>query len=362
MTGNAPLSLIETLQDLPLLQNRQQAELPRLRQQFPKSIDLARELIRLDWLTPYQANQIFRGRGGDLLLDSYVLLERLGEGGVGQVFKARHIRMGRIVAVKIIRRERLRKANAVRRFHREVCAAARLDHPNVVHAYDAGRVGDRHYFVMEHVEGADFDRLIERCGPLSAAEACECIRQAARGLGHAHDKGLIHRDVKPQNLMLTTGSRVKVLDLGLSRNTEPALDAHSQLTRDGAVLGTVDFLAPEQAADPSAADARADLYGLGCTFYFLLTGRVPFPGGSTVDKLLRHQSREPEPLEQVCLGISTEVATVVRKLMAKRPEDRYQSASELLTALEALPALPLSAAPPFLAPRSGGDTLAEASN
>jgi serine/threonine protein kinase len=361
MTSNAPFSLAEALRRLPLLQPRQQEELPQLQDQFPEARELAGELIRRDWLTPYQANQLFRGRGRDLVLGSYILLGRLGEGGMGQVFKARHLRMGRIVAIKVIHRERLGKANAVRRFQREVRAAARLDHPNVVHAYDAGQAGSLHYFVMEYIEGIDLHRLVEQQGPLPAAQACEYVRQAALGLQHVHEMGLIHRDVKPHNLMRTPAERIKVLDVSLVRRTDPATDSSVAMTRKGAVLGTVDFLAPEQAADPGAADIRADLYSLGCTFYFLLSGRVPFPEGSLVEKLLKHQREEPAPLEQARPGLPPQVTAVVRRLMAKSAENRYPTAADLAMALEALPPLPPGAGAGFppSALSSDGETEAE---
>ena len=356
MTSNAPFSLAEALRRLPLLQPRQQEELPRLQDQFPEARALAGELIRRDWLTPYQANQLFRGHGRDLVLGSYVLLGRLGEGSMGQVFKARHLRMDRVVAIKVIHRDRLGEAKAVRRFQREVRAAARLDHPNVVHAYDAGQAGSLHYFVMEYIEGTDLHRLVGRQGPLPVAQACEYVRQAALGLQHVHEKGLIHRDVKPHNLMRTPAGRIKVLDVGLVRQTEPATDSSVAMTRKGVVLGTVNFLAPEQAASPGAADARADLYSLGCTFYYLLSGRVPFPEGSLVEKLLKHQREEPVPLGQARPGLPLGVAAVVRRLMAKSPEDRYRTAADLAATLDALPPVPPGAGdgfPPSALPAEG---------
>jgi serine/threonine protein kinase len=336
MPSTPPFSLTEALHRLPLLEPRQQRELARLQDRFPHPRALAGELIRMDWLTPYQANQIFRGRAHELILGSYLLLERLGEGGMGRVFKARHVKMGRIAAIKIIRKERLQKANAVRRFHREVRAAAQLDHPNVVHAYDAGQAGDVHYFVMEYVEGIDLNKLVHQNGPLPVAEACDCIRQAALGLQQAHEKGLVHRDVKPHNLIRTPRGQVKLLDVGLVRVLE-SFDTEATMTREGAVLGTVDFLAPEQAANPHAVDFRADLYSLGCTFYFLLAGHIPFPAHSGVEKLMKHQREEPTPLEQVRPGIPPGVVAVVRRLMAKRPENRYPSAAEAAAALQSLP-------------------------
>jgi serine/threonine protein kinase len=273
----------------------------------------------------------------------------LGEGGMGRVFKARHLRMGRLAALKVIRKEKLASRNALRRFQREVRLAARLDHPNVVHAYDAGQVGSTHYFVMEYVEGTDLYRLVQKRGPLPVALACDYIRQAALGLQHAHECGVVHRDVKPHNLMVTPTDRVKVLDVGLALSAETAAEG---LTRPGVALGTVDFLAPEQVTDPSSADARADLYGLGCTLYFLLTGRVPFPARAKVQKLLAHLGQEATPVNKIRPGVGPGVSAVVERLLAKRPDDRYPSAAALAEELERLaPSLPWEV--DVLAPWSG---------
>ena len=203
---------------------------------------------------------------------------------MGEVFKARHPKLGRVVALKLIRKERLDNPAAVRRFHREVQAAAQLEHPHIVRAYDADEAGDLHYFVMEYVEGTDLARLVKRDGPLTVDRACDYVRQAALGLQHAYERGMVHRDIKPANLLLTAkGDVVKVLDMGLARLDRPEKDAgaSSTLTQEGAVMGTPDYIAPEQARDSHTVDIRADLYSLGCTLYFLLAGRVPFPGGTS---------------------------------------------------------------------------------
>ena len=185
-----------------------------------KKIDartLAQKLIQTGWLTPYQVNQLLQGKGKDLVLGSYVVLERLGEGGMGEVFKARHQKMGRVVAVKLIRKERLANEAAVKRFHREIRSAAQLSHPNVVHAFDADQVGTTHIFVMEHIDGIDLNKLVKDKGTLPVDQACDCIRQAALGLQHAFEKGMVHRDIKPHNLLLSKTGVVKILDMGLAR-------------------------------------------------------------------------------------------------------------------------------------------------
>jgi serine/threonine protein kinase len=341
MANASTASLVDALRQYRLLEGVQLEELKSLRPRFPDPKALAGELIRRGWLTPFQANQLFQGKGAELLLGSYILLERLGAGGMGQVFKARNWKLGRVVAVKLIRKERLDNPDAVRRFEREVRAAAALDHPNIVRAYDADRIGGTHLLVMEYVEGGiDLARLVQQQGPLPVPRACACVRQAALGLQHACERGLVHRDVKPQNLLLTAdGWVVKVLDMGLARLDRPAADDEksSTMTQEGTVMGTPDYIAPEQALESHAVDIRADLYSLGCTFYYLLTGRVPFPGGSLFQKVNRHQFEAPEPVERFRPEVPPVVAAVVRKLMAKRPEDRYQTPAELAEALAVVP-------------------------
>ena len=330
--------LLDALRESRVLDPVQLRELTGPPLSFPEAKALARELMRRGWLTPYQANQLFLGRGRELLLGSYVLLERLGEGGMGAVFKARNWKLGRVVALKVIRKERLATPNVVRRFQREILAAAQLNHPNVIRAFDADEVRGTHFFAMEYVEGADLARLVRERGPLSVARACDYVRQAALGLQHAHERGLVHRDIKPGNLFLTREGVIKVLDLGLARLGEHAegADSRSTLTQEGVVVGTLDYIAPEQAMDAHGADIRADLYSLGCTLYLLLTGRVPFPGRNTAEKLLRHQMEVPPPVDQLRPEVAPAVAAVVARLMAKRPGDRYQTPAELAAALAGL--------------------------
>lgn len=295
---------------------------------------LAQKLIQQGWLTPYQVHQLLQGLGKNLVLGQYTLLERLGEGGMGEVFKARHTTMGRIVALKLIRKDRLADAAAVKRFHREIQAAAQLTHPNVVHAFDADQVDGTHLFVMEYIEGFDLNQLVKDKGPLPVAHACDFIRQAALGLQHAHEKGMVHRDIKPANLLLAKNGTVKILDMGLARVARPDSDeASSTLTKEGSVMGTLDYIAPEQAMDSHTVDIRADLYSLGCTFYFLLTGKVPFPGGDALAKLMKHKLEEPVPVEKLRPDVPPNVVGVMRKLMAKQPEDRFQTPAELAAVL-----------------------------
>jgi WD40 repeat protein len=282
------------------------------------------------------------------LLPNYEMLETLGHGGMGIVYKARDRARGRFVAIKVIRQDRLQHAEAVRRFRREAEAAARLAHPNVVLVYESDHEGDTHFLVMEYVAGVTLQRLLEQEGPQPVALACDYVRQAALGLQHAHEQGLVHRDVKPANLMLSRVAAVgggeplrlvKILDMGVARlyqvGSSP-VESLTTLTQDGTVIGTADFIAPEQLEDPHGADIRADLYSLGCTFYVLLTGRVPFPGGTLIQKLDRQRWETPPAVDQLRRDVPAAVVAVVRRLMAKKPAERYQTPAELADALQRL--------------------------
>lgn len=261
----------------------------------------------------------------------YRVVRRLGTGGMGTVWLAEHAVMNRPVAVKVIRPDLLARPGATGRFLREVRAAAKLHHPNIVTAFDAEPAGDSCLLVMEYVPG---ETLAERlaAGPLPPAEACRAAADAARGLAHAHKAGLVHRDVKPHNLIRAADGTVKVLDFGLAGvgAGEVVAAAGDGLTGAGMVVGTPDYIAPEQVANASTADARADVYGLGCTLYHLLAGRPPFPTGSVMEKLDAHQTRDPDPIPDV----AAELAAILAKMLARRPEDRYQTADEVVDALD----------------------------
>jgi serine/threonine protein kinase/WD40 repeat protein len=333
-------ALHETLVKLQLLEPEQLGQLARFQARFHDPRSLAKELLGRGFLTAYQVNQLFQGSTRDLVLGPYILLERLGEGGMGQVFKARHSRLDRTVAVKVIRKDRLADAEAVGRFRREIQASAQLSHPNIIMAYDADQVEDAHFLTMEYVEGLDLGRLIKQRGPLPVAEACEYVRQAACGLAHAHERNLVHRDVKPSNLLLSKAAsggngvgQIKLLDLGLARVRHEGEEAASGLTQMGEVIGTPDYIAPEQARNARHADIRSDLYSLGCTFYFLLSGRPPFGGETGTEKLIKHCFEEAQPIEQLRPDVPPRVAAVVRKLMAKEPDQRYPTPAKLVQAL-----------------------------
>jgi serine/threonine-protein kinase len=354
--------LVGLLRESRLLDTLQLEELvQRLKPRFQEPNALARELVERGWLTPYQMNQVALGRGGDLVLGSYVLLERLGKGGMGQVYKARHRRMDRVVALKVIRKEFLANPTAVSLFHREILAAARLSHPNIVLAYDADAVDGVHFYTMEYVEGTTLAKLVKGSGPLPVPLACESMRQAALGMQHAFERGLVHRDINPGNLMLSWTSLpgsppvprvveeriyelwgthtplIRILDMGLARFQHPSEDAG--LARVGPMsdvaAGTPDFMAPEQGRDARQADIRSDLYSLGCTFYYVLTGQVPFPKGTHLDKLLRHQQEEPRPIAELQPQVPAAVQRIVSRLIAKRPEQRFQTPAALVAELDA---------------------------
>jgi serine/threonine protein kinase len=331
--------LLEDLKQSGLLGPKELADLSHQGATEPSS--LARELMQRGWLTPYQVNQLLQGEGANLVLGPYQLLQHLGEGGAGQVFKARHVKMDRLVALKIIRKELLADAEAVSRFRREVQVLSRLDHPNVVHGYDAGPAGATYFLAMEYVEGTDLARLVKECGPLPVMQACAYIRQAALGMQHAHERGLVHRDIKPHNLIMSLREgRIKVADLGLARlpraaNEEAtAAQTTGGLTPVGAVMmGTLDYMAPEQALDFHKADIRADIYSLGCTLWYLLVGQAPFAGGTQAQRLLSHQSKEPPVIEKLRTDVPAGLAGVLRRMLAKRPEDRYQTPAEVAQAV-----------------------------
>lgn len=278
----------------------------------------------------------------------YRVRKLLGAGGMGIVFEAEHRLMERTVALKVINPRLTRKPSIVDRFLLEVKAAARLSHPNIVAAHDAEQVGSLLFLVMEFVEGTSLDRVVQRHGPLPLAHACHYIRQAALGLQQAHERGMVHRDIKPQNLMLTKKGHVKILDFGLARLAREAMsddlevlpdteDGTTMLyTKAGQVLGTPDYMAPEQIANPSEADIRSDIYGLGCTLYFLLTGRPPFASGSVEEKLHSHLHDQPASLAALRQDLPAEIIAIVEQMLAKDPQARFGTPADLAKVLAPL--------------------------
>ena len=321
-------------------------QLQRAQQLLPEATRgriLARGLVEQGLLTRFQAERLLVGRTDGFVLDQYVVLEELGRGGMGRVFKARHRTMNRIVALKVLAPGLTNTERARDMFLREVRAVAQLVHPNLVTAFDANLVGDRYYLVLEYVDGPNLDQLVRARGPLAVGQACDFVRQAASGLQCAHLAGMVHRDIKPANLLVQRRAAdggpglVKVSDFGLARLqvTPDAADcAGTLVTRPNTVMGTPDFLSPEQARNLHNTDIRSDLYSLGCTLYFLLTGRVPFPGGTSLEKLIRHNTEQPTPVEELRPEVPAPLAAVIRRLMARKPEERFRTPAELATALE----------------------------
>jgi serine/threonine protein kinase len=265
----------------------------------------------------------------------YQVLRELGRGGMGVVYLARNRLMGRDEVLKVMGRHIIEKPGVLDRFLREIRSVGRLRHSNIVSAYSAFRLGDSIVFAMEYVEGYDLARLVKAKGPLSVAHATSFIHQAALGLQHAHEQGMVHRDIKPANLMLSRkGDRpeVKILDFGLAKATsEQALE--SALTREGQMLGTPDYVAPEQTLDAQKADIRADIYSLGCTLYYLLSGGPPFRAKSLYELLQAHHATEATALDQIRADVPAELAGVVARMMAKEPAKRFQTPAEVARAL-----------------------------
>ena len=317
----------------------------------------AKRLIKAGLLTEYQVQRVYAGRGASLTLGNYILLDKLGQGGMGTVMKARHKKMGRLVALKMLSADLMKSPDAVKRFRQEVQAAAKLNHSNIVIAFDADEANGIHFLVMELVEGPDLAAVIKERGPQSPAVVIDYVRQAATGLAYAHSLGIIHRDIKPSNLLLTNAGQIKVLDMGLARMEAgfggllDHQEAASAVTKTGQIMGTIDFMAPEQAVDTRKADARADIYSLGCTLYRLLTGQNVFEGDTLMSKLLAH--REAPIPSLMALKVEAEglrdgqsaassprhdplaaLDQAFQHMVAKKPEDRFQTMREVIEALD----------------------------
>lgn len=294
--------------------------------------EFADAFVKDDHITQWQANNLLRGKHKGFMLGRYQLQGLLGTGGMSSVYLAYHMLLRRQVAIKVLPPSKVNDSSYLARFHREGEAIAQLNHPNIVRAYDIDQDGKTHYFVMEYVDGPDFSKIIKKEGQMDFRRAADYIAQVAEGLQHAHDAGFIHRDIKPANCLVDSQNVVKVLDLGLTLFKEeegPSLTiAHNEN-----VLGTADFLSPEQAINSHKVDSRADIYSLGCTFYYLLTGHAPFPSGTISERLIKHQKEAPAPIRDDCPDIPKVLEAICAKMMRKSRRQRFQTCQEAATCL-----------------------------
>jgi len=288
---------------------------------------VADTLVARGLLTPFQAREMLAGRRR-FKLGQYTVLDEIGKGGMGRVFQAEHAMMGRLVAVKVLPREKSTPESEAA-FRREMRMLGRLDHENLVRAFDAGFDAQVYYLVTELVPGVDLSKYVREHGPLDETAAAWVIAQAARGLAHAHDQGLVHRDVKPGNIVVLRDLRVKVLDLGLAGS-----QAADEAVRVDRVFGTPDYMAPEQTQSPDDVGPAADIYSLGCTLYFTVTGQVPFPGGTRREKMHKHLHAVPRPAQELVPDLSERFCRVIEDMMAKAPADRIATAAEVIARLE----------------------------
>jgi len=302
--------------------------------QLPADAEVvANHLVGERLLTDWHTAKLLEGRYKGFLLGKYKLLGHLGTGGMSSVYLAEHRLMQRRVAIKVLPKSRINDSSYLARFQLEAKAAAQLDHRNIVRAYDIDSIGDTHYFVMEYVEGHDLQRIVKKQGPLDYETAADYIAQAADGLQHAHEAGLIHRDIKPANLLLDDRDVIKILDMGLARFSDGE-GASLTIQHDENVLGTADYLSPEQALNSHNVDSRTDIYSLGCTLYFLLTGHPPFPDGSLAQRIAKHQTEMPVDPRQQREDCPESLVDICWQMMAKKPQDRFEAAGDVLYALE----------------------------
>ncbi|MFO1043368.1 MAG: serine/threonine-protein kinase [Planctomycetaceae bacterium] len=301
------------------------------------SMAIATALVDRKALTEWQSDKLLQGRHKGFILGRYRLLSLLGAGEMSAVYLAEHILMERRCAIKVLPANKVQDTSYLGRFHREARAVASMNHANIVRAYDVDKQTesgtDIHFLVMEYVEGRNIEQIVKEQGPLDYVSAVDYIRQAADGLGHAHQSGMVHRDVKPGNLLIDNTGVVKLLDLGLARFFKTTDEESLTIKHDEKVLGTADYLAPEQAVDSHQVDARADIYSLGCTMYFALTGHPPFTDGTLVQRLLAHQTKVPPSVRYERPDIDDSLLEILDKMMAKKAADRYQTASEVSEAL-----------------------------
>ncbi len=312
-------------------------ELPINRQ--PRSARrLVDAMVEHHRLTEFQADLMIKGKTRRLVIGNYIVQEKIGQGGMGRVYKARHRRMDRVVALKLLPFDARESPDDVVRFEREIRAAARLSHRNIVTAHDADEANGRYHLVMEYVDGPDLLTLVKEQGPLSIEKALDYVLQAADGLAYAHSQKIIHLDVKPANLLLDPSGTIKILDMGLARIDDLISNDDTvppeTLIQNGKVMGTVDYVPPERSTSPEAVDHRADIYSLGCTLYHLLTGRPPFSGSTILKRIRAHQVKPIPSLRERREDVSPELDAVYQRMLAKDPNDRYPSMEEVIVRLK----------------------------
>lgn len=360
-------NLIDSLRQHQLLTPDQLAQLPNLSRGRCGDVRLfAKTLIQRDWLSVFQVNHLLQGNGNELAIGPYHVLDRLGQGGLSSVYKAIHREQRNLVAIKMIKPEVFASAEGRQQFLQEVEAMARLDHPNIVQFCDADAWNDTYYFAMEYVEGTDLGKVVRLMGALPVYEACDYIRQTALGLQHAYERNLIHRDIKPVNLFLTHVAQsasnadaqfatttkpgpqpvnlnntvrvrplIKILDWGLASLRAPkgtAIDPANDIAAHR-IVGTADYLSPEQARNSNAVEIRGDIYSLGCSLYYLLTGQAPFPDGTLMQKIMKHQQSEPTSIGSFRNDVPGDLVEIIQRMLAKNPDDRFQTPAAVAMAL-----------------------------
>jgi len=354
-----PLDLLSVIRSSGVIGDRQLAEIRSkvLQGDYPlDSVELAERLVQDNVLTSFQARRILSNRPQGLVVGRYIILDRIGSGSMGRVYKAHHAMMDRVVALKIIAPEIASNERVVARFQREMKLVGRLDHPNVVRAFDADQIHKVLYIVMEYVHGHSLGELLKK-RPISPTEMIDYAAQSALGLAHAHDQGIVHRDIKPSNILLTDDRRIKILDLGLGV-LMAADEASTFATADGIAVGTVDYMSPEQACGREV-DGRSDLYGLGCSMYHLMTGKLPFPGSTPIERLGKRISGRHVPITEYLPNLPSSFVRVIDKLLAHKPHERFATAAEAAEALQSLirprsrPGASVAAPPPVATPPAG---------
>lgn len=296
---------------------------------------LAEHLVATGDLSRFQAGKLLRGMAGGLVLGHYQVLAPLGRGGMGTVYLARDDRSEMLIALKVLPPKRAREEQRLlARFRREMEMCQRVSHPHLAYAYEVGLCQGVYYIALEYIPGKSLYRLVSEEGPLEVARAARLFSEVASALDHAHHQGLIHRDMKPSNIMITPHDHAKVLDLGLALVQGEAPVEREIIGGEGYVVGTMDYIAPEQSENAYKVEPRSDIYAMGCTLYFALTGQPPFPGGTAVEKIHRHRTADPQPIPQLNQSVPPAFIGIVRKMMAKNPEQRFQSAAEVQEKLQ----------------------------